>query len=71
MRSSDSVSPEKFVLPVGNTLKLTAIVDDPDRMYADILNDIHNSKKPELAEIIKQLLKKANLNPEGGRSGNV
>lgn len=59
----------EFVLPDGNRIKLSAYIDKPDRMFADILNDKRTNSA--LSNTLKQLMQKIGLKPEGGRSGNT
>lgn len=47
----------EFFLPNGNRIKIEALIDDPKRMFADILND----KRFPMEKFIRDLMKKSGL----------
>jgi len=53
----------EFVLPDNNVIKLSAVIDNPDRMFTDIIND----RRAPMQPFLEQLMKKLELKPKGGK----
>ena len=64
----------EFVIPINNRLVVTSHVDDPNRLFADIMADAKSQSRgtgAALAKLVNQMMAKIGLKPEGGNSGSI